>query len=361
MTQAPNIAASLGQTPIMLGVETSCDETAAALVTADRRVLAQRVRSQLTEHAPFGGVVPEIAARAHVEALTLQIRSVMEEVSCRFTDLAGVAATTGPGLIGGLMVGAVTAKAIASVHRLPFHAINHLEGHVLTPRLTDAVPFPYLVLLVSGGHTQLVLAEGVGRYRRLGTTIDDAVGEAFDKVAKTLGLGYPGGPELERLAATGDPRAFALPRPLKGQPGCHFSFSGLKTAVVHALRGAPGNDVRADLAASFQAAASESLAERTGRAIALARAAAPTLCTLVAAGGVAANKTVRARLAEVAAENGLAFVAPPQPLCGDNAVMIAWAALERGITPGDGLDAPVRPRWPLDPRAEPAIGAGVKA
>ena len=362
MPPRPSTAAERDQTAIMLGLETSCDETAAALVRGDRTVLAARVRGQLDEHAPYGGVVPEIAARAHVEALDRQIAAVMAEAGLGFGALAGIAATTGPGLIGGLMVGAVTGKALAAAHGRRFYAVNHLEGHVLTPRLTDAVAFPYLVLLVSGGHTQLVLAEAVGRYRRLGTTIDDAVGEAFDKAAKILGLGYPGGPALERLAAAGDPTRFALPRPLKGQPGCHFSFSGLKTAVLHAHRDLEPADGagRADLAASFQAAAAETLAERTSRAVHLARRAEPDLARLVVAGGVAANHAVRSALERVARAEGLAFTAPPLALCGDNAVMIAWAALERAGA-GDALDAPVRARWPLDPDAEPAIGAGVKA
>jgi N6-L-threonylcarbamoyladenine synthase len=247
-------------------------------------------------------------------------------------------------------------------HALPFFGVNHLEGHVLTPRLTDDVAFPYLVLLVSGGHTQLVLATAAGRYRRLGTTIDDAVGEAFDKTAKVLGLGYPGGPALERLAAAGDARRFALPRPLKGQPGCHFSFSGLKTAVLHVWRGldTPNESDRADLAASFQAAAAEALADRTRRAVRPARAQAPDLARLVVAGGVAANAVVRTHLRALAAAEALDFTAPPLALCGDNAVMIAWAALERPGGAGDPLDAPIRARWPLDPDAAPAIGAGVK-
>ncbi|MFP4127033.1 MAG: tRNA (adenosine(37)-N6)-threonylcarbamoyltransferase complex transferase subunit TsaD, partial [Alphaproteobacteria bacterium] len=251
MDEGPNTPGGPDQTAIMLGLETSCDETAAALVRGDRTVLAARVASQLAEHAPFGGVVPEIAARAHVEELDHAIKAVMDEAGLGFAELAGVAATTGPGLIGGLMVGAVTGKALAAAHRRPFVAVNHLEGHVLTPRLTAAVGLPYLVLLVSGGHTQLVLVEAIGRYRRLGTTIDDAAGEAFDKVAKLLGLGYPGGPALERFAEGGDPARFSLPRPLAGQPGCHFSFSGLKTAVLHALKRAGEVDeaMRRDLAA----------------------------------------------------------------------------------------------------------------
>ena len=362
MDGGPNTATPPDQTAIMLGIETSCDETAAAVVRRDRTVLAARVAGQLDQHAPYGGVVPEIAARAHVEALDHAIQAVMAEAGLGFAELTGIAATTGPGLIGGLMVGAVTAKALAAAHGRPFVAVNHLEGHVLTPRLTDAIGFPYLVLLVSGGHTQLVLVEGVGCYRRLGTTIDDAAGEAFDKVAKLLGLGFPGGPALERFAAGGDPTRFALPRPLAGQPGCHFSFSGLKTAVLHALRRAGDADeaTRRDLAASFQAAAADALAARTRRAIAIARERAPALARLAVVGGVAANGTVRAALEAVAAGAGLGFHAPPLSLCGDNAVMIAWAALERGGS-GDPLDAPVRARWPLDPDAEPAIGAGVKA
>jgi N6-L-threonylcarbamoyladenine synthase len=362
MDEGPNTPRAPDQTAIMLGLETSCDETAAALVRGDRTVLAARVASQVEAHAPFGGVVPEIAARAHVEALDHAIKAVMDAAGLGFAELAGVAATTGPGLIGGLMVGAVTGKAIAAAHDRPFVAVNHLEGHVLTPRLTDAVAFPYLVLLVSGGHTQLVLVEGVGRYRRLGTTIDDAAGEAFDKVAKLLGLDYPGGPALERFAEGGDPHRFALPRPLSGQPGCHFSFSGLKTAVLHALRreGIADEATRRDLAASFQAAAADALAARTRRAVELARAQAPALAHLAVVGGVAANRAVRGELEAVAAGEGLAFHAPPLALCGDNAVMIAWAALERGGA-GDPLETRVRARWPLDSDAEPAIGAGVKA
>jgi N6-L-threonylcarbamoyladenine synthase len=361
MAEGRNTARGRDQTAIMLGLETSCDETAAALVRGDRTVPAARVASQLDAHAPYGGVVPEIAARAHLDALDHAIAAVMEEAGLGFADLAGVAATTGPGLIGGLMVGAVTGKALAAAHGRPFVAVNHLEGHVLTPRLTADLAFPYLVLLVSGGHTQIVLVEDVGRYRRLGTTIDDAAGEAFDKVAKLLGLGYPGGPALERFAEGGDPARFDLPRPLVTQPGCHFSFSGLKTAVLHALRRAGEADAatRRDLAASFQAAAAEALAARTRRAVEIARAHAPRLDRLAVVGGVAANRAVRAALEGVAARAGLGFHAPPLALCGDNAVMIAWAALERGGE--DPLDAPVRARWPLDPAAEPAIGAGVKA
>ncbi len=350
---------------IVLGIETSCDDTCAALVRDDRRVLANLVAGQAAAHAPFGGVVPEIAARAHVERLDRLIAEALAEAGLGFADLDGVAATAGPGLIGGVMVGLMTAKAIAAVRGLPLAAVNHLEGHALTVRLTDDIAFPYLLLLVSGGHCQLLIVEGVGRYARLGTTIDDAVGEAFDKTAKILGLGYPGGPAVERAAETGDPRAFALPRPLSGRPGCDFSFSGLKTAVRHAveaLGGAPDAKARADLCASFQAAVADVLAERTARAIRIFRDRHPKGRALVVAGGVAANAALRARLAETAAEGGLALVAPPPALCTDNGAMIAWAGLERlRLGLADGLDAPPRARWPLDPDAPPAPGAGVKA
>jgi N6-L-threonylcarbamoyladenine synthase len=351
---------------VILGIETSCDETAAALVTADGRVLSAPLAAQLELHAPYGGVVPEIAARAHVERLDLLIAAAMREAGLGFGDLAAVAATAGPGLIGGLMVGMVTAKTICLVHRLPLLAINHLEGHALTARLTDGVAFPYLLLLVSGGHCQLLTVEGVGRYRRLGTTIDDALGEAFDKVAKMLGLGYPGGPAVERLARDGDPVRFAFPRPLAGQPGCHFSFSGLKTAVRHAVLklGPAALEPKnlADLCASFQEAAADSLAERTASAIGLFRERHPQGSTLVVAGGVAANARIRDCLDRLASGQGMRLIAPPLPLCGDNAVMIAWAGQERlALGHADGLDTPARARWPLDPGAEPAIGAGVKA
>lgn len=351
---------------IILGIETSCDETAAALVAGDRRVLAAPLLSQLGLHAPYGGVVPEIAARAHVERLDLLIARALAEAGLGFGDLAAVAATAGPGLIGGLMVGLVTAKAICLVHRLPLLAINHLEGHALTARLTDAVAFPYLLLLVSGGHCQLLIVEGVGRYRRLGTTIDDALGEAFDKVARMLGLGYPGGPPVEAAARHGDPARFALPRPLRGHPGCDFSWSGLKTAVRHAiLRLGPAAlepATTADLCAGFQAAAAESLLDRTERAVALFRARHPAGSTLVVAGGVAANRAIRAGLEALAQRLGLRLIAPPPHLCGDNAEMIAWAGQERlALGLSDGLDAPARARWPLDPTAEPAPGAGIKA
>ena len=351
---------------IVLGIETSCDETAAAVVADDRRILSNVVLSQLDDHRPYGGVVPEIAARAHLAHLGGLVRRALDEAVVGFEALDGVAATGGPGLIGGVMVGVMTAKAIAAVHDLPFLAVNHLEGHALTARLTDDLPFPYLLLLVSGGHCQLLVVEGVGRYRRLGTTIDDAVGEAFDKAAKLLGLGYPGGPEIERAAADGDPDRFPLPRPLVGRPGCDFSFSGLKTALrrhVDALPAGPmqRKDVN-DLAAAFQAAVGDCLVDRTRNAIATARPGSPIDGGLVLAGGVAANRVLRDRLAGLAAESELPFVAPPPALCTDNAAMIAWAGLERlGVGEVDGLDFAPRPRWPLDPDAAPAIGAGVKA
>ena len=351
---------------IVLGIETSCDETATAVVDGDRRILSSVVLSQLDDHRPYGGVVPEIAARAHLAHLGGLVRQALARARIGFDRLDAVAATGGPGLIGGVMVGVMTAKAIAAVRDLPFLAINHLEGHALTARLTDGLAFPYLLLLVSGGHCQLLVVEGVGDYRRLGTTVDDAVGEAFDKAAKLLGLGYPGGPEIERAARDGDARRFALPRPLAGRPGCDFSFSGLKTALrrhVDALPPGPlaRRDVD-DLAASFQAAVGDCLVDRTRNAIAAFRAVHRQGGALVVAGGVAANRALRGRLDELAAEAALPFVAPPPGLCTDNAAMIAWAGVERlRLGHADRLDFAPRPRWPLDPDAAPAIGAGVKA
>ncbi|HYE52037.1 MAG TPA: tRNA (adenosine(37)-N6)-threonylcarbamoyltransferase complex transferase subunit TsaD [Azospirillaceae bacterium] len=350
---------------IVLGIETSCDETAAALVDGERRVLANVVLSQLDEHRPYGGVVPEVAARAHLQHLDRLVRQALEEADVGLDRVDGIAATGGPGLIGGVIVGVMTAKAMAAVRGLPFMAVNHLEGHALTARLTDGVEFPYLLLLVSGGHCQLLVVEGVGRYRRLGTTIDDAVGEAFDKSAKLLGLGYPGGPLMEKAAARAtDPGRFDLPVPMKGRPGCDFSFSGLKTAVRrHAEQlGTPSDADVADLAAAFHAAVADSLEDRCARAIKAFREMHPQGRTLVVAGGVAANGYLRARLSALAEKRGLSFVAPPMALCTDNAAMIAWAGLERlrlGLT--DGMDFAPRPRWPLDPTAAPARGAGVKA
>ncbi|BBK39503.1 tRNA N6-adenosine threonylcarbamoyltransferase [Allostella sp. ATCC 35155] len=349
----------------ILGIETSCDETAAAIVDGDRRILADRILSQTAIHVPYGGIVPEIAARAHLDHLDGLIRDALAEADLRIADLDAIAATGGPGLIGGVMVGVMAAKGIALTARLPFLAVNHLEGHALTPRLSHGLAFPYLLLLVSGGHTQLLVVEGVGRYARLGTTIDDAAGEAFDKTAKLLGLPYPGGPAIERAARDGDPARFALPRPMLGRPGCDFSFSGLKTAVrnaVAALPGPPAPQDVADMAAAFQAAVAAVVADRCRRAAALFRQRHPTGGALVVAGGVAANGAIRSALERIAAEAGMPFVAPPHRLCTDNGAMIAWAAIERfRLGQQDGLDFAPRPRWPLDPGAPKAIGAGVKA
>jgi N6-L-threonylcarbamoyladenine synthase len=342
---------------IVLGIETSCDETAAAVVEATAsgpRIRSNEIYAQFAEHAALGGVVPEIAARAHLDHLDAIISRALTEADVGLAEIDGVAAAAGPGLIGGLIVGTMTAKGIAWAAGKPFIAVNHLEAHALTVRLTDNIAFPYLVLLVSGGHCQLVSCAGVGRYTCLGTTRDDAAGEAFDKTAKMIGLGYPGGPAIERAARDGDPDRFALPRPLKGRPGCDFSFSGLKTAVrqLIAKRGPLDGHARADLALSVEHAICDALADRTANAIAWFLRHHPGGTSLVAAGGVAANRRLRDRLAALAEVAGLRFVAPPPELCTDNAAMIAWAGLERlrlGLT--DGLDTPARPRWPLDPTA----------
>lgn len=395
-------AAAFGR--LVLGIESSCDETAVALVRGDGTIVAQAIASQEAEHAPYGGVVPEIAARAHAERLAPMIAKVMAEAGMELDDLDAIAATAGPGLIGGVMVGLVSAKALAMAAGKPLLAVNHLEGHALSPRLADAgLAFPYLLLLVSGGHCQILSVEGVGQYRRLATTIDDALGEAFDKTAKILGLGYPGGPAVERLALEGDPKAVLLPRPLKGSTEPHFSFAGLKSAVLRAkenqtkpvraepvsLRdsfaseappfldegegtqakdgpstsaGRTENYSDADIAASFQQAAVDCLIDRLERAL----DTAGPFPALVVAGGVAANNTVRAALETLAAKHAMRFTAPPLALCTDNAAMIAWAGLERLASEGDDftgdpLDFVARPRWPLDPAAEAVRGAGVKA
>lgn len=340
---------------LILGLESSCDETAAALVTDRREVLSHKLATQEEAHRPFGGVVPEIAARAHVEVLAPLVEAALDEAGVTLAQVDAIAATAGPGLIGGVMVGLVTGKALAHAAGKPLVAVNHLEGHALSPRLADPdLDFPYLLLLVSGGHCQLLLVEGVGRYRRLATTIDDAAGEAFDKTAKLLGLGFPGGPAVERAAREGDPFAVPLPRPLVGSGEPHFSFAGLKSDVARKA----GKFPVADLAASFQQAVVDCLVDRTR--IALGKAAGTT--ALVVAGGVAANGAVRTALDQLADAHGLRFVAPPLWLCTDNAAMIAWAGAERfaaGLT--DPLDLPARPRWPLDPDAEKVRGAGVKA
>jgi N6-L-threonylcarbamoyladenine synthase len=341
---------------LILGLESSCDDTAAALVTSDRQILAQAVVGQNEAHRPFGGVVPEIAARAHVEILPDLIRRVLADAGKSIGDVDAIAATAGPGLIGGVMVALLAGKGLALGTGKPLVAVNHLEGHALSPRLVDPdLEFPYLLLLVSGGHCQLLEVQSVGEYHRLATTIDDAAGEAFDKAAKLLGLPYPGGPAIEELAAEGDAAAVPLPRPLVGSGEPHFSFAGLKSAVQRAA--ASGNFRPADIAASFQQAVVDCLVDRTR--LALEGSDAPAL---VVAGGVAANRSIRTALQQLATDQGRQFSVPPGWLCTDNAAMIAWAGAERfarGLT--DSLDAPARARWPLDPDAEKVRGAGVKA
>ncbi|PYB74044.1 tRNA (adenosine(37)-N6)-threonylcarbamoyltransferase complex transferase subunit TsaD [Rhizobium wuzhouense] len=352
----------------ILGIETSCDETAAAVVTrmedGSAVTEADVVLSQLDEHSAYGGVVPEIAARAHVDALDTLIEEALQRAGITLSEVDAIAATSGPGLIGGLLVGLMTGKALAMAAIKPLYAINHLEGHALTARLTDGVAFPYLMLLVSGGHTQLVLVKGVGDYERWGTTIDDALGEAFDKTAKLLGLPYPGGPAVERAAATGDAKRFAFPRPLVGEARLDFSFSGLKTAVRQAAEGiAPVTDQDiADICASFQYAIARTLKDRIGRGLQRFTETFPDVdqAALVVAGGVAANKVVRQTLDELCAINGFRFVAPPHHLCTDNAVMIAWAGLERMALdmPADELAVAPRSRWPLDADAKALLAYG---
>lgn len=344
----------IGDQRAVLGIESSCDETGVAVLDGAGRVLGQRLLSQLHDHAPYGGVVPEIAARAHLNCLPELVRGAMAEAGVGFRDLAAIGATTGPGLIGGLIVGSHVAKGVAIATACPFVAINHLEAHALTPRLPGLAkaPFPYLLLLVSGGHSQWLAVEGVRQYHLLGETIDDAAGEAFDKVGKLLGLPWPGGPALERLAGEGDPRRWRFPRPLAGRPGCNFSFSGLKTAVAHAAAAFPDAPLprqdAADIAASFQQAVADVLADRAAHAIGMFTVRYPHARLMVLAGGVAANGTVRAALAEAAGRAGFTLFAPPGPLCTDNAVMVAWATIERLRVGGlDRLDTRERPRWPL--------------
>jgi N6-L-threonylcarbamoyladenine synthase len=348
---------------IVLGIETSCDETAAAVVATTPqgpRILSNQIQSQFEEHGPFGGIVPEIAARAHLDRLDMVIDHALAEANLTLVDIDGVAASAGPGLIGGLIVGTMMAKGIAWGADKPFIAVNHLEGHALTARLTNEVDFPYLLLLVSGGHCQLLVCAGVGRYTRLGTTLDDAAGEAFDKTAKLIGLGYPGGPAIERASRDGDPSRFVLPRPLRGRPGCNFSFSGLKTAVrqIAAEHGCLSPRDRTDLAASIELAICDALVDRTANIVDWFRRHHPDGTALVAAGGVAANSQLRRRLTALAEGVGLPFVAPPPALCTDNGAMIAWAGIERlrlGLV--DSLDAAPRPRWPLDSAAPQRPGA----
>ncbi len=348
---------------LILGLETSCDETAVGVVDDNpdpsKRIRANVVATQLAEHKPYGGVVPEIAARAHLDKLDDLIKQALDETGLKLDDLDGIAATCGPGLIGGVMVGAMTGKAMAAVTKLPFVAVNHLEAHALTARLTHDVEFPYLLLLVSGGHCQLLLVKGVDNYRQLGTTVDDAVGECFDKSAKVLGLGYPGGPMIEKAAQKGNPRAFDLPRPLHNRKGCDFSFAGLKTAVRTIVNQMPGfSPYVSDMAASLQSAITDVLADRTQKAFEMLQQDNQPITALVVGGGVAANQAIRSRLTELAEQNGVPFLAPPLPLCTDNGAMVAWAGLERlrlGLS--DPLDIAARPRWPLDSRQDSRVRA----
>lgn len=351
---------------LILGIESSCDETAAAIIDSAggdlaARIVAQRIASQEAAHRPYGGVVPEIAARAHSEVVAPLIEAVLADAGLTLADVDAIAATAGPGLIGGVMVGLVTGKALAMAADKPLIGVNHLEGHALSPRLADPdLAYPYLLLLVSGGHCQILEVSGVGQYRRLATTIDDALGEAFDKTAKILGLGYPGGPAVERLAREGDPKAVPLPRPLVGSGEPHFSFAGLKSAVMRAKQNRPEGATYsdADIAASFQQAALDCVIDRTR----LALNEVSGMSALVVAGGVAANAALRGALENLAGEYGLRLVAPPPVLCTDNAAMIGWAGAER-LAKGevDSLDVMARPRWPLDANAAPVRGAGVKA
>lgn len=350
----------------ILGIETSCDETAAAVLRLDdgrATLLADVIRTQVEEHAPYRGVVPEIAARAHAEIADAAVAKAMAEAGISYDALDGVAATAGPGLIGGVLVGLMTGKAIAQAAGIPFIPVNHLEGHALSPRLSEDCPFPYLLLLVSGGHCQFLEVRSLGDYRRLGSTIDDAVGEAFDKVAKTLGLGFPGGPAVERMAAQGNPAAHGFPRPLLNRPGLEMSFAGLKSAVARAAGGDPGEAQKADLCASFQAAICDVLAEKARRALDGFQTDGEK--RFVVAGGVAANKAIRAALDTAAQAQGARLIAPPLRHCTDNAAMIALAGAERLAAgwAGDGLEAVARPRWPLDEasaKAEPVFGSGRK-
>jgi len=354
---------------IVLGIETSCDETAAAVVR-DRQgadpsgeILSNMVLSQLEDHAPFGGVVPEIAARAHLEALDGIVETALAEAGTMLANLDAIAVTSGPGLAGGLIVGTMTARALTAVHDKPLFTINHLEGHALTARLTDGVSFPYLLLLVSGGHTQILLVRGIGDYERWATTIDDALGEAFDKTAKLLGLPYPGGPQVERAAKNGDPKTHDFPRPLSGRETLDMSFSGLKTAVRKtALETDILDEVTvANICASFQEAVGDVLENRLHRAFNRFEDEFKNSATLVIAGGVAANELLRERLENLCNQHGWCWVAPPQKLCTDNAAMIAWAGVER-IRLGhfDVRDEGIRTRWPLDSRSATRVGAGKK-
>ncbi len=346
----------------VLGIETTCDETAAAVVRlrpgGGGDILADEVMSQIAAHAAYGGVVPEIAARAHVEIVDRLAARALSKAGLKAGDLDGIAAAAGPGLIGGVMVGLMTGKGLALATGKPFVAVNHLEAHALTARLAGALAFPYLLLLASGGHTQILAVKGVGDYERLGATMDDAIGEAFDKTAKLLGLAYPGGPAIERAALQGDASRFDLPRPLLGRPNADFSLSGLKTATRLAAEAAAPLSERdvADLSASFQAAIVDVIEDRMRVALQLFRERVGSAQALVIAGGVAANQAIRSTLARFAAQTGLKLIAPPQNLCTDNGAMIAWAGIERlRLGLADDLSAPARPRWPLDAKAAPAL------
>jgi len=339
------------KTQIILGIESSCDETACAIVNSKKEILSSVVWSQYDEHRRFGGVVPEIAARAHLEKCDVLIKECMKEAKLSFSDLSAIAVAAGPGLIGGVLVGVMTAKTLAFANNLPFIAVNHLEGHALVARLSNPVKFPYLLLLTSGGHCQILEVMGVGQYKKLGATIDDSAGEAFDKVAKMLDIGYPGGPNLEKRAKLGNPKAFKLPIPMKGRAGCDFSFSGLKTAVRVQIErlGTLTDEQKNDMCASFQAAVLAQMKDRVEHGIKAFLADFPKAKDLVVGGGVAANQSVRLMLEQLAAKYRMKFSAPPMNHCTDNGVMIAWAGLERfqmGLT--DNLDFKARPRWPLE-------------
>lgn len=336
---------------IVLGIETSCDETAAALVTHDKRILSNIVSSQDTEHKPFGGVVPEIAARAHLAYIESIIESALKEANTSLDQIDGIAAAGGPGLIGGVIVGVMIAKGLSMAKNVPFIPVNHLEGHALTARLTNDVPFPFLLLLVSGGHCQFLIVEDVGIYTHLGGTLDDAIGECLDKTARLLGYAYPGGPTIERLALKGNPEAFLLPKPLKGKEGCSFSFSGLKTAARKVIL--ENKDLsptfEADFCASLQKTIGDILVDRCSNALKIALEKKPEISNLIVAGGVAANQYFRERLENCVQEKGSGLITPPINLCTDNGAMIAWAGMERlqrGLA--GSLNFAPRPRWPLE-------------
>lgn len=354
---------------LIMGIESSCDETAVAIVSEEKEILANIILTQLEEHKPYGGVVPEIAARSHIDHLNGLVREALHKANKQFEDLSAIAVTSGPGLIGGVMVGLMTAKSIALAKELPLLNINHLEGHALSIRLTEDVAFPYLLLLVSGGHCQLLIVKSVGHYQRLGTTIDDAAGEAFDKTAKILGLDYPGGPAVEKAALKGNAKRFLFPRPLKGRPGSNFSFSGLKTAVLRARDKVveengghlTSKDI-CDLAASFQEALSDSIVDRVKNGIEYYAEQEIDNNILVVAGGVAANSAIKEKLSSLCEAYNFTVKAPPMELCTDNGAMIAWAGVEKFQKQEfAGLEIGALARWPLDPDAPPAIGAGVKA